>query len=515
MMDLIKIDLELPDIIIDVNEKMKKITNELGKKVAHGGCIIPFSIAGGCLSNLYMKKSMNDIDIFIEFSIDMGKPDITLFEEVFNTKINSSDYFVDTRYEFIDHPMIYRFEYRDFPIEIVFCNDLNRIYDFDLRFRQFYLVNDDVLTTKEAINDINDKKLVLSSPCSALSSYVRLKHFEEELGFKIDSFSEKTLLYLIDKKNYHSDGVIEFIQKKKKLNEKVREKLVKWVEEHTELYPENDLYYLKINEASFPFSDDLKTIIDRNILHLNGIERNLFGGNMGVWGKNFERLRDYENDINIHDFSFNLHFHDIKDAFSTFVDDWYSYLKTLRIKSITEGKEIKKWIGLNESRVIVDHASYICFFDELYQMMKKKDYKSIYDILSVLSFENNEIIHHPKSCFYHTILSEYTRKTNKHLVLNFVHHFKNSKMIVTKCDYFQVDELDEYLNKNIKYIQVSAENPHDKTYHYGIYKVSFEQDAIKITPDDNSSEKFFYLSFFERHIQNELEKIILDNKFIS
>jgi len=288
-MELKKIELSLPTEILSLNERIKHIIYK-----AHGKSKDQFAIAGGCISNVYMNKPFHDIDVFVQFELGKENEYPALFKQAFGEDIEIESHEMPIGlYTFVECPLLFRFSYQGIPVEIIFCTDLDRIYDFDIRLRQFYFMNDEVLTTELALEDIAQKRLAIAAPCSPITTFIRMHHFKEELGFEIDEESNNLLLWFMSKTNFEYDRVIKTIEKRKKMNPKAKTFLQDFFKSHKQ-----DVYgVIEIPEPTFPFNPHALAFFEhfiRSSEHNASIKRNLGYAQLGVIGKNFERLKTFQ-----------------------------------------------------------------------------------------------------------------------------------------------------------------------------------------------------------------------------
>ena len=165
---LIDLELEIPSIFKEVYTIMKSLEPKNSFTV----------IAGGSLCNLYMGKPFRDIDIFIDYEVDERK-----LRAAFNEDIDVDIKEIYQRYSgWIEIPAHFKIVYKGYQIDIV-PSYRDRVLDFDFRFRQFYYLGKKVIASQEAIQDINDKQLVIVNPKSCYSTLIRMFRFQEEFGF--------------------------------------------------------------------------------------------------------------------------------------------------------------------------------------------------------------------------------------------------------------------------------------------------------------------------------------------
>jgi len=505
-MELITIDLPLPDIIGDVyqkslvlNERLSSFSNETVRS----------SIAGGCLSNTYMGRSFKDIDLFIEYPSYLDYPPKSLFKQVFGSDIDVLDYEIDNSYVHFKHPMLYSFSYNGYQIDLIFCEKLERIYDFDLRFRQFYLLDGEVQTTKEAMQDIKEKKLVLSSPCSPLATYIRCMHFKEELGFSIDSFSEQCLFHFINVKSYGANEVLAIIDHKKGLHPNSKQQLIDWVHEYSEPfdYNENELC-LKIPNTSFPFHKDLQSFLDKVSHSYTNIERNKLATSFGVWGDHFHRLVDYKPTTFSYDRSFSLSLDDIRDGFSAFLKTFAHYLKINRVKVLSEGRTLRHFAFFNEEEdFFIDSQEYFSFYKQLYHELMHSSLEKNYELFHSQENDNTLKTTSKWKHFVQDVLNEFLNKKNMMIRHNLFTHLLSEFKIVS-YDHLSTKHIGAFLDGHIHYISLEKE-VESGTFKLGEFSILFQNGQIEVDVIWKEQGNEFVLQLIKEKLTKHMEKIFI------
>jgi len=251
-MNFVEIDLKLPDEFYELEEKMKELSGE-----QH------FFIGGGSISNIYMGLPVRDVDIF--YTKYLVKEEV---EKVFGGYESLEAH---TRADFDygggesttwEEPYLYRIKYKGYEVELIHSPE-SRIYEFDLRFRQFFLVNGKVLATKEGLEDIKNKEIVISNPNNPVSTLFRIRRFEHELGFKVREISEKFLLWSFDNKGISADYAREYLEKNgHKTTPEILNSLYKWIDEHeTENTTKRGHKNAIITNAPYPFHKETQAIV--------------------------------------------------------------------------------------------------------------------------------------------------------------------------------------------------------------------------------------------------------------
>lgn len=279
----ITVDMNLPERIIQTRDTIQHFLENIAMK--HKQPVPEFSIAGGCLSNHYMGKPIRDIDIFIEH-FEWMEEEMTGFHSLFG-KLNLQ-HKVDTkemRYQFIENTALLRYENEDEQeTELIFCTNLKRLYDFDLRFRQFYLYNNIIYTTPGTLEDIRNQKITVSSPTTPLSTLYRMIHFEESLGFSIDPDSWNEIRWLISLWNFDFHLTEKLVNNTKKFSERTRELILKEIKNIKE----------SEEEIPSPYSD-LLTSFFQTTIYSTAIDKNInqpFA--QGILGLHYEKLKHAE-----------------------------------------------------------------------------------------------------------------------------------------------------------------------------------------------------------------------------
>ena len=265
-MEFMKIDLPLPPIFAELEEKMDAL-QALQEEETNLQC--KWSIAGGCLSNLYMNKPFRDIDIFADFK--MKEEEIM---EVFGEGVE-----IEYKQEFGSYgdswnvPYLYRLAYKGYTVEII-ASSQHRIFDFDLRFRYFFLQRGTVYAAKDALQDIKEEQIVIVSPNSPLSTLFRTFRFQREFGFSIDETSFSFLTWYLNTCTVEQTYIQEYLEKQ---ITKVGREVVEAFNLYLDPYWSSDPYgpiTLYFPKASFPFHEDLKDVV---LDQLRNVDHPCFG----------------------------------------------------------------------------------------------------------------------------------------------------------------------------------------------------------------------------------------------
>jgi hypothetical protein len=169
--------LEFVELNIQLPEKVRNIYEKINE-------IVPNScIAGGCLCDLYMEKEYKDVDIFIKYcKPDKKKKIFELLEEELGYKQSMEV----TMAEYGDNMEVYEYK-KDETIQIIFNErGIKSVKYFDLRFREFFYFKGKAYASKEALKDIEEKRLVIGSSHSPLRTFYRIMKFEKKYHFTVD-----------------------------------------------------------------------------------------------------------------------------------------------------------------------------------------------------------------------------------------------------------------------------------------------------------------------------------------
>jgi len=333
-MELIEIDLKLPDVFYDVEQKLKQIN--LNTK-------FEFVIAGGSLCNLYLGKSVKDLDIFFNAN------DYTLESET-NIKNALSELFsfqgvevemerVPGYREWLSIPALYRVKYRDYLLEFIPCS-IERVYDFDLRFRQFYFHDSKVYASKGALDDIEYKQLTVVSPSSPLSTLSRIFRFEEQFGFKTDQTSMNFLLSYCNHLELDYDYFKNYVFSNKMMSDNAKDKMLQLLQRAekipTRFSDGQTLNLLHFKNVEFPFDKQLETIV------FNYLDEKEHTG----FGLFYDELLNY-NSSSYPAYKLHLDYKYFKNKFELFAEQVHEFFHKYKLLCVTSGlsvpfKEIPK-----------------------------------------------------------------------------------------------------------------------------------------------------------------------------
>jgi len=248
-MNIVKIELGLPDIVKEIYGKMEELAK--GRY---------FCIAGGAISNTYMNLPIRDIDVFFSFETTVEE-----VEHVFGIKMQSQ-YRWDPNFDYqgIEIPFLFRFEYKGMKVEIIQV-EKERVIEFDLRFRQFYYYKGEVLTTKEALEDIKNKEIVVVNPSTPISTFFRLHRFKESLGFSINEKSLQYTLWSFNQVPLKLERAIGYVEKNEhKISPELKEYLIHLFQNNTQEYenPYEELQtVITFKDALYPYHKETEKLV--------------------------------------------------------------------------------------------------------------------------------------------------------------------------------------------------------------------------------------------------------------
>jgi hypothetical protein len=109
-------------------------------------------------------------------------------------------------------------------------------------------VNGKTYATKEAMEDIEKKQIVVVNPVNTFSTFFRMLRFKEELGFTIDEKSYQYVLWAFNRKEISEDFALRYIKRNEhKISETLRTYLLQWVQKHVKKEK------IRVRGAKFPF----------------------------------------------------------------------------------------------------------------------------------------------------------------------------------------------------------------------------------------------------------------------
>jgi hypothetical protein len=254
-MNFITLEQKLPDVFYEIEKRLNK-----------AGLNNQFTIAGGSLCNTYMGLPFRDIDVFVDEEADFGV-DVDEVADLFEVPIETitrnergfgySGDFTVVRKE------LCRFEFLGYPVELIFSHP-SRVYEFDIRFRQFYYKNGEFFATKEAIQDISNKELVVVTPSTPKSTLCRLFRFSDEFGFSIKQESLSLMHWAFSEKKVDWAGFEEVLAlHAHKISATAKNKLLGWVSKTMT----HNKGVMEPIEPVFPFHPKLKRFFVSLLAH--------------------------------------------------------------------------------------------------------------------------------------------------------------------------------------------------------------------------------------------------------
>lgn len=237
---------------IEVNRAhqfMAYFKKRLNQALVHQGRLneetfMPHAVGGGFLSDAYMKEqrhltkdgvpvdrfSSRDMDIFMQIPIESIKAfnmeqfleEITQeldesYRKAYPQNWNSTHFSIKSYerhhvYDFISVPYIIEGNVWGIgKVEIILCQDLERIFDFDISIRHFFSFDDQVLAPAFAIDDVKNKKLSVVCPITPKSTLVRLFYFKHRYGFDIEYNSLDILAWVMSKKDVFTQDILDYL----------------------------------------------------------------------------------------------------------------------------------------------------------------------------------------------------------------------------------------------------------------------------------------------------------------
>jgi hypothetical protein len=302
--------MEVPKIFEDVEEKMILLTKNRSAD---------FTIGGGSLSNLYMGRDLNDIDIFMNYN-----PEVKEIKRIFGEDIDiEAQKHLDDYGDEFSIPYLYRIKYKGYKIELIISSYF-RIFEFDFRFRNFFYRDGIVYADKKAIEDIENKVLTILNPHTPICTLFRAFRFQEEFGFSIDEESFAFLEWFITKSHVTLENTLNYIERREyKISPSAKEKLLDYVHSHTENI--NGEKMVKIPESKFPFSEHLEEVVYQMLKSSN---------DHSCFSIYYEDLKKY--DFVPFSFSFDLEY----EFFKPKVEKVHQIIQSNRLTNITEPNTI-------------------------------------------------------------------------------------------------------------------------------------------------------------------------------
>jgi hypothetical protein len=163
-----------------VNVQIPKVIEELFlkiEKVEKDSCI-----AGGFISDLYMNKPYNDVDIFVN---EKSKNEVKKLFENLNINLNN----ITDGYSTIlpGENGVFEAKFSGFQLHLIFTDLGAKIVEyFDVRFREFYYQCGATFASKEAIWCIKNKKIKIGKIHSYQKTMHRVIRFTKRYDFVLD-----------------------------------------------------------------------------------------------------------------------------------------------------------------------------------------------------------------------------------------------------------------------------------------------------------------------------------------
>lgn len=123
-------------------------------------------------------------------------------------------------YRFSDINVVYRFSYKNTPIEFIIGND-NRILNFDLSFRSAYYIGHTFYINELGLEDIQNKVIRIIHPNTPISTLIRIFDFKDRLHFDIDDFSLMLLFSSLNQLDIPEDDFLKSLRGHKKYSKKL------------------------------------------------------------------------------------------------------------------------------------------------------------------------------------------------------------------------------------------------------------------------------------------------------
>jgi hypothetical protein len=210
-------------------------------------------IAGGFLSDSYMGKPFQDVDIFVRHDPALNAQIIRQLTPYFLS--SSEPLSIGYKYKFAVE--VCNFEYAGYKFQLVFTtHGIRSAKYFDFRFREFFYFQDQSYASIEAIEDIKNKTLTFGVTKAPLVALHRLCKFKQRYGFDVAEIGFSRLQEFINGKQIIKLAFTDYLEGKvdSELQPAVRE-IVTWDKSH--------LCF------TTPFSSKIKQLLDHlDHLHL-------------------------------------------------------------------------------------------------------------------------------------------------------------------------------------------------------------------------------------------------------
>lgn len=346
-MKIQEIDLKLPEIIWEVNEKLKRIYGERF-----------FAISGGCLSDTYMGYDFKDIDVFcdnesqvnyVEGSRIIGEIDVEKIKEEFGDEVEV--FRSNFNYTISSVLRLIKIKYKGYDIELINAG-VPTLTEFDISLRQFYLYKDKILASERAINDIKEKQVVVVNPKTPISTYFRMHRFAERYNFKIDDKSEKLVNWAFNNQDVKTQDALEYLRlRENRVSTELYQKMTNFIKGNVntvETTVEKVTAYT-IQSSGVIFDDEKESEVTREEIDFVDVKENAEypfakitekyikeDGSKGVESPiaiYYDELRNFK-PIQFDEFIIEFEYNDIKEKIGKYLDA----IQTLRLKYILSGK---------------------------------------------------------------------------------------------------------------------------------------------------------------------------------
>lgn len=167
-------------------------------------------IAGGFLSDLYMKKPYQDVDFFIKSNEKKEKEIHRCMKQLgYHLVRNEGE---DNSYDFAFS--VHTYQKKKWTIQLIFTPlGIRHVKYFDFRFREFFYFKDSCYATPEALKDIKEKKLRFGVSVFPLKTFYRFLSFTDRYGFTHDRANKDLFNHLFNHQYYREERFNQFLTK--------------------------------------------------------------------------------------------------------------------------------------------------------------------------------------------------------------------------------------------------------------------------------------------------------------
>lgn len=388
------------------------------------------AIAGGFLSDSYMRTqyqlkqhtqkirpnenafAARDLDAFLQIPVDLFVGlDMELFvtelkiellkSTRYHATVEIANYERSYTYEFLSVPYIFSIKIPGMlPMEIITCNNLERIMDFDISIRHFFNFEDDLVYAADfAIKSVQERRLTLVCPITPKSSLVRLFYMKRRYSFSIDRSSLSLLAWSMGKKDTHATELITYAMNVEKFSHDFL--LKDYILTHVYAFLEE---YSVANEGTVLRKDIPSNFLSAHLTTVAGTETGYYqpvkdlelsyAGTLEAnfpFGELFEPIFKFVNSHSFYDVLFANDFpHGFFGRFFTFIQgnkDSYSFLMEHGDVYLDVLKTINKRISWPNLYITYEEAD-----EKKNQMSKQKEERKAEIELLKLFNSNPEII---------------------------------------------------------------------------------------------------------------------------